>query len=121
MFSWKNNPENFTGTSRLHLWIGLSPLMLSLAITIAIEMVLKFLPHRLPLFYSLPWGEAQLATHQQFLIIPASITAVTLLNLVISWQLHPSQAFFKKALLLSSIIVSLILTVTFLKVILLFI
>jgi len=81
----------------------------------------KFLPPKLPLFYSVAWGNGQLATHQQFLIIPASISLITLLNLVISWQLHPSQSFFKKVLLISSIIVSVILVTTFIKIILMFI
>lgn len=105
-------------SSRLHFWVGLSLLLLSLIIALTDLFVLKFLPATLPLFYSLPWGQAQLATHTQFLIIPASISAITILNLIISWQLHQSQSFFKKILLLSSIVVSLIFTITFVKIIL---
>lgn len=106
---------------KLHFWMVLSPLILSLLATVVILTVLKYLPPRLPLFYSLTWGDSQLATHQQFLIIPAIISIITLLNLIISWQLHPSQAFFKKALLSSSIIISLILVTTFIKIVLMFI
>ena len=108
-------------SNKLHLWIGLSALILSLSIALTIITVLKFLPPRLPLFYSLSWGDKQLATHQQFLIIPASIILITFLNLVISAQLHSSQSFFKKALILSSIVVSLILTIAFIKVVLNFV
>ena len=36
-----------------------------------------FLPPKLPLFYSLPWGEKQLAQNQQLLIIPASIAIIS--------------------------------------------
>lgn len=108
-------------SNKLHLWIGLAILILSLSIAAVIITTFRFLPSRLPLFYSLPWGEAQLATHQQFLVIPASISAVALLNLLVAWQLHPSQSFFKKALLISSVAVSLILTVAFIKVILNFV
>lgn len=104
--------------SKLHFWVGFSLLVLSLIIALTIIFALKFLPVKLPLFYSLPWGQAQLATHEQFLIIPASISAVMLINLVISSQLHASQSFFKKVLLLSSIVVSLIFTITFVKIIL---
>lgn len=107
--------------NRLHLWIGLCLLILSLSIALIIIAVLKNLPPRLPLFYSLPWGDGQLATHQQLLIIPASIALITLLNLVLSWQLHPSQSFFKKVLIFSSIVVSLILTIAFIKIVLNFI
>ncbi len=106
---------------KLHFWIGLYPLVLSLIITLIIITTLRFLPPRLPLFYSIAWGDGQLATHQQFLIIPTSISLITLLNLIISWQLHKSQSFFKEMLLLSSIIVSLILTIAFIKIILMFI
>lgn len=97
------------------------PLILSLLITIVILTLLRFLPSSLPFFYSLPWGDKQLANHQQFLIIPLSISAIALLNLIISWQLHPSQIFFRRILIASSITVSLILTIPFVKVILNFI
>ncbi len=95
--------------------------MLSLLITFFIIVLSKILPPKLPLFYSLSWGEKQLANHQQLLIIPASITLVTLFNLIISWQLHPQQVFFKKILLISTLLVTLILTITFFKIVLIFI
>lgn len=103
-------------SNKLHLWIIITPLILSLIITLTI-LLFKFLPPKLPLFYSLPWGEGQLATHQQFLIIPASISLITLLNLIISWQLHPSQVFFKKMLLLLPLVISLILIITLIKIV----
>lgn len=108
-------------SNKFHIWLILTPLVLSLVITLVIVFTLKFFPPKLPLFYSLAWGNEQLANHQQFLIIPASIILITLLNLIISWQLHPSQSFFKKVLLFSPIIISLILTITFMKIILTFV
>lgn len=107
--------------NKLHFWIGLFPLVLSIITALTIVILLNFLPPKLPLFYSLPWGEDQLATHQQFFIIPASIALIAPLNLVISWQLHPSQSFLKKVLLVSSTIVSFILTLTLIKIVLMFI
>lgn len=106
---------------KLYLWLGLSPLFISLILTVIIFALFKFLPPKLPLFYSLPWGEEQLATPQQFLMIPASISLIALLNLIIAWQLHPQQSFFKKALFLSSAVVGIISTVTFIKIILNFV
>lgn len=108
-------------SNKVSLWVELSPLILSLMIAVTMITSLKYLPPRLPLFYSLAWGQQQLATHQQFLIIPASISIVTLLNLIISWQLHSSQSFFRKILVAQSIIVSMILTIAFIKIILNFI
>lgn len=107
--------------SKLNLWIKLSPPLLALIMTLAIAFSFKFLPQKMPLFYSLAWGERQLATHAQFLILPATIVLTTLINLVISWQLHPSQSFFKQILLFSPLIISLILTASFIKIILNFI
>lgn len=127
--SEKNLSNSYCGQSQaysgndwgFHLWLGLSPLIISIFITLTIVFGLKYLPSKLPLFYSAPWGERQLATHQQMFVIPVSIAFIALLNLAISWQLHPFQSFFKKVLILSSIVSSLILTIAFVKIILLFI
>lgn len=108
-------------TRKRNFWIVFIPLLLSSLITLFIAIYTRFLPSKLPLFYSLPWGEKQLASNLQLLIIPASITLVTLSNLIISWQLHSSQSFFKNILLFSSLLVSLILIITFFKIILIFI
>lgn len=105
----------------LNLWINLTPFFISLFITLFILIFGRILSPKLPIFYSLPWGESQLGTYQQLLIIPSIIILITLLNLIFSWQLHNSQIFFKRILLFSSILVSLILTITFLKIILVFI
>ncbi len=107
-------------TRKLHFWLELSTLILSLIMAVIIIIASKSLPVRLPLFYSLAWGEGQLATPEQFLIIPACISMITLLNLIISWQLHASQLFFKNVIFFSSIIVSLILTIAFIKIISMF-
>jgi len=102
-------------------WISFIPFFLSLVIIIFILFLGKSLPPKLPLFYSLSWGEKQLVNHQQLLIIPGSIVLLTLINLIFSWQLHPQQTFFKKILLISSLLISLVLTITFFKIVLIFI
>lgn len=106
---------------QIYFWVMVSPLVLSLLLCLIIILLFKYLPPKLPLFYSLSWGDQQLATHQQFLIIPASLALIALLNFSISLQLHASQIFFKKILLISPIIMSLILVITFIKIILIFI
>lgn len=107
--------------NKLQFQISIPILILSLVMTAVIMILFKFLPPKLPLFYSIAWGNGQLATQKQFLIIPASISLITILNLVISRQLHPSQSFFKKVLLISSIVASVILITTFIKIILMFV
>lgn len=97
------------------------PIILSLLIALTILILIRFLPPKLPLFYSLPWGEKQLVQNHQLLIIPASIALLSLSNLIISWQLHAQQKFFQNILLFSSVLISVILTITFFKIILTFI
>ena len=108
-------------SSKFYLWLGASPIILSIVLSLIILFFFKNLPPKLPLLYSLPWGEKQLVSHQQFLIIPAVITLIALLNLVLSWQLHFSQAFFKKTLLIASFITCIIFIVTFVKIVTIFI
>lgn len=101
--------------------LNLLPLIISLILVFLILLFPKFLPSRLPLFYSLPWGENQLATNTQMLITPALIVAITLLNLLISWQLHPSQAIFKNILKVLSIICAFLLIISLFKIMLIFV
>lgn len=108
-------------SNKVSFWFNLTSVILSLLITLFILISGKFLPPKLPLFYSLPWGDMQLGNHQQILIIPATITLITLFNLILSLQLHNQQIFFKRVLLSSSILIDLILTITFLKMISIFI
>ncbi len=104
-----------------YIWLYLIPIEAAALISLTIFLIFKYLPTSMPLFYSLPWGENQLVTHQQFFIIPAIIILISLINAIFSWQLHRSQVFFKKALLAFSLIVTLILAITFIKIVLIFI
>lgn len=106
---------------KLYIWTTLFTGFVAIILSLYILFFFRFLPDKLPLFYSWPWGEKQLGTHQQFLIIPATVILVTLVNLIISKQLHPAQSFLKQALLLASLIITLILTVTFIKIVIVFI
>lgn len=106
---------------RGNLWSGFLPIALSAVLTATILLLFRLLPSKLPLFYSLPWGERQLVTREQFLIIPSIIIFVTLVNLAVAKQLHQQQIFLRKALLLSSLITTGILVITFVKIVFLFI
>ena len=104
----------------LYLYLACLPIALSLLLILFIVIFFQFLPPKMPLFYSLPWGDAQLANHQQFFIVPAGIVLIDLINLSLIWHLHPSQKFFKKILIVSSLIVTLIFMTTFIKIFLIF-
>lgn len=107
--------------NKTYLWLSLSPVVVACLLSFIILLFSPLLPTKLPLFYSLSWGDKQLATPEQFFIIPAIITLITLINLIISWQLHLSQSFLKKVLLFTSLITTLILIITFIKIVLIFI
>ncbi len=97
------------------------PIILCLPWAIFILFMGRFLPQQLPLFYSLPWGENQLATPLQFLILPSMAICISLINLLIYWHLHHSQILFKKIILGISFIFTLILLISYIKIILIFI
>ena len=103
------------------VWLNLSPIILALILSVLIAFFLAHLPNRLPLFYSLPWGESQIVSSQQFFIIPALIILISLTNLAVSWQLHHTQTFLKKILSFSTLISTLILTIALIKIVLIFI
>lgn len=79
------------------------------------------LPNQLPVFYSLPWGEGQLASRSEFLIILPLSLMITLVNLVIAWHLHDSQQILKRTLAIASSLVSLLISITMVRAILIFI
>lgn len=81
----------------------------------------KTLPPKLPLFYSLPWGDAQLVEKQQFFILPAVLVLITLINMFITFQLHPIQQVLKRTLMLSLILVDAALFITTIKILFIFV
>lgn len=104
----------------IYFKLSLPALPVAFVLILTILLIFEFLPSRLPLFYSLRWGEEQLVSHQQFYIIPASIILIALLNLMIIWKLPPSLSFLKKILVFSTNVTVIILTVTFIKIVLIF-
>jgi hypothetical protein len=98
-------------------WSSAISILIALFIIIHWAIFLPILPSQLPLFYSLPWGEKQLGSLIQFLIIPGLIFLVCLVNLVVSWHLHPSQIFIKRLIVSSTLIVAILLLITSLKII----
>lgn len=103
-----------------YFFVSVASVMVAILMAMVIVIFRDILPQRLPLFYSLAWGEQQLASLQQLFIVPAIITIISLINLVIAWQLHPSQFFLKKILVYSSLITDAILLITFIKIIFIF-
>lgn len=91
-------------------------LITAILITMTYSIFYKTLSPKIPLFYSLAWGEAQLATKQQFLILPSALILIGLINSAIAWNLHPSQHVLKRTLMSSCIFIDLILFVAAIKI-----
>ena len=87
-------------------WATSTSILLALFLTILFLSTLDQLPNQIPLFFSLPWGDNQLAQKNQFAILPALIILITLGNLIITWHLHTSQLTIKRIILLSTTVLS---------------
>lgn len=79
------------------------------------------LPPKLPLFYSLPWGQSQLVAKPEFVLLPGMLLILTLVNSLIVYHLHESQEVLKKMLMSTLVILSLIISITGIRIIYIFI
>lgn len=114
--------QKYWNSSDKYFSISITVTIISIIVILAFFLIFySRLPDTLPLFYSLPWGENQLAAKQQFLLLPIILTLICLVNSLISSQLHSVQYLLKRMLLFSLIIIDLILVITTLKIILIFI
>ncbi len=107
--------------NKKYFYLTTIPFLIAIIISLLLPFLKQHLPEKLPLFYSLPWGGGQLATHEQLFIIPSSIILITLINLLMSWNIKTGQNYFRTVLLISSAIFSLILLVTLIKIVYLYI
>ncbi|MBI3485597.1 hypothetical protein HY025_01485 [Candidatus Daviesbacteria bacterium] len=82
---------------------------------------LKNLPNKIPIFYSLSWGDEQLANSSQFIVLPLIIILTAMINLIISWHLHTSQVLLKKIIYISTLLISVLILLTSLRIIYIFV
>lgn len=87
----------------------------NLAVVIVIFAVKRFMPPVVPLFYGLPYGQSQLTEYSGLLIVPAACFAISVLNIVIALKLN--DLFYKKALVVSSAVITLLGAITVGKII----
>ncbi len=84
---------------------------------IAIFALKGFLPPVVPLFYGLPTGAEQLTPTLGLLLVPAVGLIITFINVFVS--VISKDDFLKKSLIISSVFISLLLTITVIKIVLL--
>ncbi len=75
------------------------------------------LPSQIPLFYSFPWGEDQLRPLPQLFVLPLLSILILIMNILLSWQLHPSQIVLKRIIYFSILLITLIFAITCFKII----
>lgn len=92
-------------------------LVVNILVAVLVLILKPFLPPVVPFFYGLPTGSEQLIGSYGLFIAPATGIILTILNISISNVI--SNLFLKKAIVISSAFVSLLLSVTVVKVILL--
>ncbi len=86
---------------------------------IAFIIKLNTLPPQIPLFYSLPWGESQLAETWMIFFIPLLMLLFIFLNNFIEKKLFFENDFIKKIFYYLNILIIISFTFIFLKIILL--
>jgi hypothetical protein len=95
----------------------LAAIIINVAVILALFIFKSALPPLAPLFYGRPIGEAQLTKTFGLLIAPGGAILITILNLFLS--LGVKDDFLKRLLAISAIVISVLTTITIIKIVLL--
>lgn len=84
-------------------------------------LVWKFtnLPPQVPLYYSLPWGESQLASASSLFILPTVSIVLLFINHLFSISLSKTSQLLSRFLIIISLIISFFSLVTLLRIVIL--
>jgi len=78
----------------------------------------RALPPQIPLFYSRPWGEDQLAGKEMVLLLPTASFGISLINEILSRVFFKKRGvFFEKISFCSSFLVSILACISLIKII----
>ncbi len=116
-----NLKEFYTDQDKVEFYAIVFTIVCSMFIALDFTINYNKLPNRIPLFYSLPWGDSQLIAKPQFILLPSIILLIALINVITSWQLHNSQRSIKRLIALSTASVSLLILITAIHIIGIFI
>jgi hypothetical protein len=101
---------------RFSFWIAI---LLLIATVLLFAFFLQSLPVQVPLFYSKPWGQDQLAK-PLFLMVPLVVSVVFfLLNVFLTRQVFKTQSFVKNVLTTGAVTAIILATITTVRIILL--
>jgi hypothetical protein len=93
----------------------LAAIIINIVVALLLLLLKSFLPPLTPLFYGKPVGESQLTGTFGLLIAPGVSFLITMLNILFS--LWVKDGFLKKILAISTIIVSVLVAITIIKII----
>ena len=93
----------------------LAAIIINVAVVLLLVILRNFLPPLVPLFYGRPTGDAQLTKTFGLLIAPGTSLLITAVNLCLS--LWVKDVFVKQLLAISAIIISVLTTITIIKII----
>lgn len=105
---WKRIP--YKGCVYLSVFLNIVSAIVILALK-------GFLPPVVPLFYGLPTGAEQLTPKLELFLVPTVGLIITAINVLVS--IFSKDDFLKKSLIISTTFISLLLTVTVIKIVLL--
>lgn len=91
-----------------------------LVITVQIVyLIYKFndLPPQVPLYYSLPWGESQLASASQLFFLPTFSIVFGLINNLLAATIFAKITLLSKLLVITSLVISILSAVTLFQII----
>lgn len=94
----------------------ISTLSLSVISSLTIIWIKNALPTKVPLFYSLSWGQHQLAPINWLFLLPGITICIMGINLIISKQLHESQLILKRMLLGVILVSDLLILITIVRI-----
>lgn len=75
------------------------------------------LPPELPLYYSRPWGQAQIGSLNSFLLLPLLGALISFVNFFLTKTFFRQNSFLTRALEINSLILNSLLLVTIIKII----
>lgn len=104
-FSIRETAETLVPDSmaRTGYWIGLA---IILTMLLLISGLLTRIPSVIPLYYTLPWGEARLASKLMLYILPGLSLVFFILNLLVSRALRHLSALLPRVLAVATAIVT---------------
>lgn len=104
---------------RLFIWstvISFASLILTL---VAIAITWQLLPPVIPFFYSLPWGEEQLAPAFSLFLLPGGGLLLYFLNAAVALLIRPLSPFFARVSLIATAVGCVLIAITTINIILL--